>query len=107
MSRSSHRWALSDSIESHANPPARRHAQRAESAMASWKRARSRQCRPAFTLVELLAVIAIVGILAALLLTAVQGAREAVRRTQCANNLKQLALAANQFHDSHQRMPPG
>lgn len=69
--------------------------------------ARPRATARGLTLVELLVVIAVIGILVSLLLPAVQAAREAARRTGCANNLRQIGIALHNYHDAHERFPPG
>src|SRR5215472_16691228 len=70
-------------------------------------RTHSRTTRIGFTLIELLAVIFIIGVLIALLLPAVQTAREAARRAQCAKNLKQIGVGLHNFESSYSHFPPG
>ena len=78
-----------------------------DSVQQCWLRSATTHRRRGFTLVELLVVIAIIGVLVALLLPAIQAAREAARRSQCTNNIKQIGVAVLTYHDVNKKLPAG
>jgi type II secretory pathway pseudopilin PulG len=71
-----------------------------------WAGHNIRPCREAFTLLELLVIIAIMGILVGLTIPATQRVRQSADRTECANNLRQIGVAAFNYHHTHRRLPP-